>query len=118
MFQTWRNLLVSGHLIKMSHSFLIAKVHLTYVCVLRRYLCFIAGLILPIVHRAAAGSSAAAYSSTLGHATANLAFESAEDMSSTTLLLLLMPLVVPLTWIRSFSGLSNVSVNIGRSAFV
>jgi len=67
------------------------------------------------VHRAAANTSAAAYSNTLGHATANLAFESVEDMTSTTLLLLLMPLVVPLTWIRSFSGLSNVSVFVGIS---
>jgi hypothetical protein len=68
---------------------------------LRRYLCFIAGLILPIVHRAAAHSAAAA----------NPAVAAAENMSTGALLLWLMPVVVPLTWIRSFANLSIVSVS-------
>jgi hypothetical protein len=67
----------------------------------RRYLCFIAGLILPIVHRAAAHSGAAA----------DPAAAAAENMSTGALLLWLMPVVVPLTWIRSFANLSIVSVS-------
>lgn len=111
MLQLWLKPPFTFHSIQLPLPFQNGKCNsFSDVCALRRYLCFIAGLILPIVHRTAANTSAAAYSNTFGHATANLAFESVEDLTSTTLLLLLMPLVVPLTWIRSFSGLSNVSV--------